>query len=278
VRSTGGGSTLPGESSRRALAYGKPVRRAETKSPNRFPDKKITNLRGVGRELRNPPRDIGKLLDRQPWELVEEQLARVGADPAVALPRVRRYAELLLEWNRGFSNLISSSDESRLVERHILESLTPAAWIREAGPSRIMDFGSGGGFPAVPLFLAGVGERWLLVESRRNKTLFLRKVSEELGLRGLEVELARLEVLLGESDRIGKFDAFTSRATIRLGPTLALASNWVRAGGSAFLWKGSRKSEEMSDDERWKRSWDPADTFDVGNGQTSVSRFVRKTA
>jgi 16S rRNA G527 N7-methylase RsmG len=92
------------------------------------------------------------------------------------------------------------------------------------------------------------------------------------------VELARLEVLLGESDRIGKFDAFTSRATIRLGPTLALASNWVRAGGSAFLWKGSRKSEEMSDDERWKRSWDPADTFDVGNGQTSVSRFVRKTA
>lgn len=194
------------------------------------------------------------------------------------LPRMKRYAEMLLEWNRGFSNLISASDESRLVERHILESLAPAAWIRETGPKRIMDFGSGGGFPAIPLALAGVGEQWLLVESRRNKTLFLRKVAEELELRGIDVELARLEMLLGDSSRIGRFDAFTSRATLRLGPTLALAANWVIEGGSAYLWKGSRKDEEMAGDQRWERSWDHSGSFDIGNGQTSVSRFIRKTA
>ncbi len=184
---------------------------------------------------------------------------------------------MLLEWNRGFSNLISASDESRLVERHILESLAPAAWIRETGPKRIMDFGSGGGFPAIPLALAGVGEQWLLVESRRNKTLFLRKVSEEIELRGIEVELGRLEMLLGDSSRIGRFDAFTSRATLRLGPTLALAANWVIEGGSAYLWKGSRKDEEMAGDQHWERSWDHSGSFDIGNGQTSVSRFIRKT-
>jgi 16S rRNA (guanine527-N7)-methyltransferase len=229
-------------------------------------------------ERQRPPRDIGRVLDRQPWKLVEERLNLVGADPSTALAGMRRFAEMLLEWNRGFSNLISSSDEDRLVERHILESLAPAAWIRETGHRSIMDFGSGGGFPAIPLALAGVGERWLLVESRRNKTLFLRKVLEELGLRAVDVELARLENLLGESDRIGKFDAFTSRATLRLGPTLALAANWVIGGGSAYLWKGSRKGEEMADDQRWMRSWDVAGAFDIDGGRVSVSRFTRKTA
>jgi 16S rRNA (guanine527-N7)-methyltransferase len=202
----------------------------------------------------------------------------VGADPIVALPKMKRYAEILLEWNRGFSNLISASDESRLVERHILESLAPTAWILETGPKAIMDFGSGGGLPAIPLAIAGLGERWVLVESRRNKTLFLRKVSEEIGLQGIEVELARLELLLDDSGKLGKFDTFTSRATLRLGPTLALAANWVRGGGSAYLWKGSRKDEEMASDRRWEQSWELAGSFDVGNGQTSVVRFVRKTS
>ena len=141
-----------------------------------------------------------------------------------------------------------------------------------------MDFGSGGGLPAIPLAIAGVGERWVLVESRRNKTLFLRKVSEEIGLQGVGVELARLELLLDDSGRLGKFDAFTSRATLRLGPTLAMAANWVRGGGSAYLWKGSRKDEEMASDRRWERSWELVDSFDIGNGQTSVVRFIRKTS
>jgi 16S rRNA (guanine527-N7)-methyltransferase len=218
------------------------------------------------------------VLDRQPWGLVQEQLERLGADPGQTLPKIRRYAEMLLEWNRGFSNLISASDESRLVERHILESLAPAVWIRESGPKALMDFGSGGGFPAMPLAMAGIGERWVLVESRRNKTLFLRKVSEELGLRCVEVELARLEMLLDDSGRLGRFDAFTSRATLRLSPTLALAANWVKSGGSAYLWKGSSKSLEMAGDEQWTRSWSTAGSFDIGNGQTSVARFIRKTA
>jgi 16S rRNA (guanine527-N7)-methyltransferase len=218
------------------------------------------------------------VLDRQPWGLVEQQLVLAGANPGDALLRIRRYAELLLEWNRGFSNLISASDESRLIERHVVESLAPAAWIREAGPKSIMDFGSGGGFPAIPLAIAGIGERWVLVESRRNKTLFLRKVSEEIGLRGIEVELARLELLLDDSGRLGKFDAFTSRATIRLGPTLALAGKWVRGGGSAYLWKGSSKAKEMTDDRLWEQSWDLSGSIDVGNGQNSISRFIRKTA
>jgi 16S rRNA (guanine527-N7)-methyltransferase len=192
------------------------------------------------------------------------------------LPRIRRFAESLLEWNRGFSNLISTADENRLVQRHILESLEPAHWINSSGPRRWLDFGSGGGLPALPLALAGVGNSWTLVESRRNKTLFLRKVIQELELKNMDVELARLESLPAEADRLGRFDGFTSRATLRLGPTLVLAADWVLPGGLAYLWKGSRREQEMVEDRRWEESWAPDGLLGIGSGQTVVARFIRK--
>jgi 16S rRNA (guanine527-N7)-methyltransferase len=217
------------------------------------------------------------LLGRQPWDLLTPHLLRAGADIVEVLPRIRRFAEFLLEWNRGFSNLISTSDEGRLVQRHILESIEPAHWIKSSGARRWLDFGSGGGLPALPLALAGVGESWTLVESRRNKTLFLRKMIQEFGLTGIGVELARLESLSSEAGRLGKFDGFTSRATLRLGPTLALAADWVSAGGHAYLWKGSRREQEMAEDRRWEALWDLDDVLAIGGGQTVVARFVRRS-
>jgi len=217
------------------------------------------------------------VLNRQPWDLLTPHLLRAGADIVEVLPRIRRFAELLLEWNRGFSNLISTADENRLVQRHILESLEPAHWIKSSGAGRWMDFGSGGGLPALPLALAGIGENWTLVESRRNKTLFLRKIVQEFELKNIDVELARLESLPEEAERLGKFDGFTSRATLRLGPTLALAADWVKPGGIACLWKGSRMQQEMVEDRRWESSWDRGEVFAIGDGQVVVARFIRKT-
>ena len=233
-----------------------------------------TSTRAVKKE---PPRDVEKVLNRQPWDLLTPHLLRAGADIVEVLPRIRRFAEFLLEWNRGFSNLISTSDENRLVQRHILESLEPAHWIKSSGVRRWLDFGSGGGLPALPLALAGIGESWTLVESRRNKTLFLRKMFQEFELTNVHVELARLESLPAEAERLGKFDGFMSRATLRLGPTLALAADWVPAGGLAYLWKGSRREQEMVEDRRWEAFWDLDEVFAIGNGQTVVARFVRKT-
>jgi 16S rRNA (guanine527-N7)-methyltransferase len=209
--------------------------------------------------------------------LIPPQLDGLGVDPAVVTPRLRRFAELLLDWNRGFSNLISRNDEARIVERHLLESLAPAKWIRDSGRRRWLDFGSGGGFPAIPLALAGIGDDWTLVESRRNKTLFLRKVIQELRLKDVEVVTARLESLAEEPGITGGFDGFTSRATLRLGPTLRLAAEWVAPGGVAFLWKGGRVELEMAEDRGWEGSWDPDGLHSVGAGLTVVARFVKKT-
>ena len=193
-----------------------------------------------------------------------------------AIDHLKTYARLLVEWNRGVSNLISRNDEQRIVERHIAESIEPAAWLKASPATRWLDFGSGAGLPAIPLLIAGVGPNWTLVESRRMKTLFVRKASESLELTNIEVVVARLEYLVTETARLGAYDGFTSRATLALGPTLVLAARFIAPGGTAFLWKGSQREKEMVDDPRWQEFWVFDGLLGIGNGQAVVARFTRK--
>ena len=191
------------------------------------------------------------------------------------MEQLRKFTEMLVDWNQRVSNLFSKNDLHRIVERHILESVEPAHWLKASGSSRWVDLGSGGGLPAIPLAILAVGNRWTLVESRRTKTLFLRKAVEQLGLGGVEVVCDRIENLGGHDGLAGAFDGFTSRATMPLGPTLVLAARFVAPGGVAYLWKGSRREAEMAEDPRWKAFWDFDGLLGIGGGQTVVARFKR---
>ena len=212
---------------------------------------------------------------RQNWGLLAPHLLRLSVDVPTMTDRLKAFGSLLLEWNGNFSNLISRNDTSRLVERHMLEAIEPAHWLKASGATRWLDLGSGGGLPALPLAIAGVGERWTLVESRRNKTLFLRKALQDLEIGGVEVILDRLENLPTPASG-EEFDGFTSRATLALIPTLEMAARFVRPGGSAFLWKGSRREDEMAKDTSWQQDWDLDGLLGIGGGQTVVARFKRK--
>jgi len=220
--------------------------------------------------------DVSSVLNRQPWNGLTAHLLKAGVDPDASIARLRRYCELALQWNRKVSNLISKNDEHRIVQRHIAESLEPAHWLKECGANRWLDFGSGAGLPAIPLAIAGIGGEWTLVESRRTKTLFLRRALDELGIGNVTVINARLEDLLGSSELLSSYDGFTSRATQTLVPTLAIAANFVRSRGTAFLWKGSRREEEMSMDESWRQNWDFDGLLAIGDGTPAVARFRRK--
>lgn len=212
---------------------------------------------------------------RQPWDSLLPHLLKVEVDSAAAVEMLRRFTTALIDWNSGISNLVSRNDLNRIVDRHILESVEPAHWLKARSASRWVDFGSGGGLPAIPLAILGVGQNWTLVESRRNKTLFLRKAVQDLGLKNVNVVCDRLENLGGDDGLAGAFQGFTSRATMPLGPTLVLAARFVGEGGTAFLWKGSRREEEMAADPRWKAFWDFDGLLGISSGQTVVARFVR---
>jgi 16S rRNA (guanine527-N7)-methyltransferase len=218
---------------------------------------------------------IERILDRQDWSRLAPHLLRMSVDVEASTRALRGFAHAALEWNGRVSNLISHSDTGRILERHILESVEPAHWLESSGARRWLDFGSGGGFPAIPLALLGVGEHWTLVESRRNKSLFLRKIVQTLKMGNVDVVLDRLENRLG-TEWEGAFDGFTSRATMTLAPTLELAGRLMRPGGVAFLWKGSRRETEMEADHDWKSRWELDGLLGIGSGLTVISRFKRK--
>jgi 16S rRNA (guanine527-N7)-methyltransferase len=226
------------------------------------------------------PLDSGvpeRLVARLAWSSLRPFLSGSVDEVERTLARLRAFAIELLGWNRGVSNLIGRADESRLVDRHIAESLAGASVIRELQCEHLVDFGSGGGFPALPLALAGVGRRWTLVESRRNKTLFLRRAVERLELRDIKVLTGRLEVLANEERDALQCDGFTSRATMKAGPTLELAAAIVRPGGHAVLWKGSGLADELDvDGGPWQRDWESPVTRALGAGQNLLAVFTRK--
>jgi len=214
-----------------------------------------------------------------PWGALRALLPGDDATREAALDRLRLFGLELLRWNRGVSNLVSHDDETRLVDRHIAESLADSKVIKALQDKEIVDFGSGGGFPALPLAIAGCGRSWTLVESRRNKTLFLRRAVQELGLPNVQVITGRLEVLVDQEPERLACDAFTSRATMKLGPTLALAARIVRPGGVALLWKGSGFSEEAeAPGHDWRGDWSPPDVQPLGQGPNVVAIFTRKTS
>jgi len=218
-----------------------------------------------------------KLVARQAWSLLRSWIPGTPAVVETRLKRLRDYGELLLRWNQGVSNLISRNDEIRLVDRHIRESIEPAKLLIESGCKVFVDFGSGAGLPAIPLLFLGVGDRWTLVESRRNKTLFLRRVEQDFKLEHFTAKTARLEVIIETEHDDLVCDGFTSRATMLMSPTLEMAATIVRSGGKAFLWKGSSWSEEMEKGRGlWEPQWDFEQAFPVGDGPNVVAVFIRK--
>lgn len=126
------------------------------------------------------------------------------------------YLELLQRWNRKISltslpieNAGPASDEA--IDRLLIEPLLAARYL-PASTRNVMDVGSGGGSPAVPLKLAAPEIRMRMVESKTRKAAFLREVVRELGLADVEIEAARFEQLLTRPELHEGMDVVTLRA------------------------------------------------------------------
>jgi len=154
---------------------------------------------------------------------------------------LERYAALLMKWNAA-QNLVSRETIGELWPRHIEDSLQLMPLLR-ATDRRVIDLGSGGGFPAIPLAIAsrGVDRRFTLVEPATKKAAFLRTVARELEL-PVTVESVRAE----EVDSRETFDLVTSRALAALPELLRLSARFLAPKGHMLLQKGRTYREELS--------------------------------
>lgn len=153
------------------------------------------------------------------------------------------YALLLAKWQR-VQNLVSRETLEAVWTRHFADSLQVLAHLGKKD-LHLLDLGSGGGFPALPLAVAlkGEGRKFTLVEPNGRKASFLRTVIRELSLDGTVIG-GRGEDL--DSRETGAANVVTARAVAPLARLCSLAAPLLRADGRAIFHKGREHGEELA--------------------------------
>jgi 16S rRNA (guanine527-N7)-methyltransferase len=190
-----------------------------------------------------------RAMDETLIKTLSEGAAAIGVrlGPAELALFAAYHRELLL-WNRRI-NLVSERSAQKIVIRHFLDSLTPAPFL-DRPDGALIDLGSGGGFPGIPLRIALPGLQVSLVEASRKKSSFLSHIVRTLRLGGVHVVRERVEVLTAGETLAGSFDTLISRAAFKLPELIRSASFFLKPGGQLIAMKGPDPQEEMAETER----------------------------
>ncbi|MEY3397885.1 MAG: Ribosomal small subunit methyltransferase [Bacteroidota bacterium] len=136
------------------------------------------------------------------------------------LKQLERLVPLYQEWNAQI-NVISRKDMDHFVERHVLHSLSIARFTKFSPGSRIMDLGTGGGFPAVPLAIYFPEVQFVAVDSIGKKIKVVQEVVNALGITNVEAIHSRAETVKGP------FDFVVSRAVADLSELVKWTSHLI---------------------------------------------------
>jgi 16S rRNA (guanine527-N7)-methyltransferase len=165
---------------------------------------------------------------------VERRLARIGARvPDRQIDQLVDYLVLLDRWNRRM-NLTALDDPDAAVDRLIVEPVLASAFL-DASAATLVDIGSGGGSPAIPLKICCPDLALTMVEVKTRKSVFLREVVRHLELASCLVETARFEQVLSRPATLGAVDAISIRAVRAEDEQLRLFGEALKPGGQQ-LW------------------------------------------
>jgi 16S rRNA (guanine527-N7)-methyltransferase len=158
------------------------------------------------------------------------------------------YARMLSRYEKA--NVIGTRDFGEILHRHVLDSLSCLifASLREA--RKVVDIGSGGGLPGIPLAVMLPDAEITLLESVGKKAAFLRYVSDELELANVRVVNARIEEAAREEVHRGAYDVCTARALARLSVIAEYSLPLLQRGGHVVAMKGREDSAERAEGER----------------------------
>ncbi len=173
-----------------------------------------------------------ELLEQQNILLTEEQERQF-----------RRYFELLQIWNEKL-NLTTIIEKTDVYEKHFYDCLT-LGFVNDFKGKTLCDVGAGAGFPSIPLKIAFPELKVVALDSMNKRMDFVKLVIDELGLKDIEVVVARAEDY-GRKNR-EKYDFVTARAVSRLNVLMELSSPLVKVGGRFIAMKGPLAKEEAAE-------------------------------
>jgi len=167
-------------------------------------------------------------------------LAAGLADLGITLPdeaqrKLLAFRDLLLKWNKTY-NLTALRDPEQAISHHLLDSLSI---LPHVGSGPLLDVGSGGGLPGIPLAIARPDLPVGMVDTVQKKATFLQQASIELDLKNVAVHHARVEEMQGQYAQI------SSRAFAEIALFVALTRHLMAPGGRWLAMKGQRPDDEL---------------------------------
>jgi len=202
----------------------------------------------VQRRHRRPR--LSTVVARAPSDLDERALAAGASALGLALTDAQieslsRFGDLLARWNRVY-NLTAIGAGERMLTHHLLDALALVSPLQAVGaqlmrrPLRVLDVGSGGGLPGVPLAIACPAVEFTLIDAVQKKTAFLTQAALELRLTNVRVQHARVETFAGQ------FDVITARAFAVLSDFVTWTRHLLAPGGCWLAMKGRLDPAELA--------------------------------
>lgn len=159
-------------------------------------------------------------------------------DPIEAARRLARFLELVRKWNKVY-NLTAILSDERMVVEHLLDSLSILSLLK---PPRVVDIGTGAGFPGMPIAIANPGLHVTLLDSSHKRCAFLRQAAIDLALSNVDIACTRVE----QFRPAAPYDTATSRAFSETAAFAAVAAGLVQDDGLLVAMKGVYPADELA--------------------------------
>ena len=153
-----------------------------------------------------------------------------------------KYMKNVLEWNTKI-NVTAVRDEENFIIKHYIDSLMISKYID--GNPRVIDIGTGAGFPGVPIKLYNENTKITLIDSINKKLNVIRESIKELDLKDIDIIHSRAEDLAVKEGYRESFDVATTRAVSNLSTILEYMMPFIKVGGIAVCMKGPNYQEEL---------------------------------
>lgn len=169
----------------------------------------------------------------------------IRADQA-ALEKYKKYMEGILEWNEKV-NLTSITEPEDFIKKHYIDSLLSVNCREFKNAKRIIDVGTGGGFPGIPLAIAAPDKEFVLMDSLNKRIKIINELCESIGIDNVTAVHARAEEMARNKKHRESYDLCVSRAVANLTTLSEYCLPFIKKGGWFLAYKGPDTEQELKD-------------------------------
>lgn len=162
------------------------------------------------------------------------------------LEQFQRYMDLILEWNEKV-NLTSITEADEFVKKHFIDSIAICGFSQWKEGKKVIDVGTGAGFPGIPLAILNPGKEFLLMDSLNKRIKIIEEISNGIGLKNVSFCHGRAEDLAQKKEYREQFDLCVSRAVANLAVLSEYCIPFVRVDGWFAAYKSGAAEDELKE-------------------------------